>query len=275
MSKLIEVSGLGVEYSGVRALDDVSFDVNYGDFLAVVGPNGAGKSTLFSCILGLNTEYNGVVRIFGHDVRKSSASLKEVGYVPQSIRFERNFPLTVREVIRLGIWRDTKEERVDEIMQTFHIYDIRKKRIGELSGGQQQRVFIAKAMVNDPKLLILDEPTNGIDQASMTVFHDILKDLNSNHGVTILWSSHDLDAISALTNRVVCIAKKMYYCGPARQFFEDESFVCMRTGEAMSSCMPEYERPHMQNSVNSLMQKKRQQYEKPHIQKITDTSSST
>lgn len=233
MSKPIEISGLGVDYSGVTALEDVSFDVNEGDFLGIIGPNGAGKSTLFSCMLGLNTTYNGTVRIFGQDIRKSRDALKKLGYVPQQMHFERNFPVTVKEVIRMGLWHGINEARVDEVMRELWIHELGNKRIGELSGGQQQRVFIAKAIVNDPKLLIMDEPVTGIDQTSINLFYGILKDLNFNHGITIVWSSHDLDAVNLLASQIACLNKKLYFHGSADTFFEDEDLVRLHSEGSM------------------------------------------
>ena len=230
MSKPIEISGLDVQYPSVRALESVSFDVNEGDFLGIIGPNGAGKSTLFSCILGLHTKYDGTVRIFGEDIHKSRNALKKVGYVPQKMHFERNFPVTAKEVVRMGLWHGVDEDRIDKVMQDLWIHELGDRRIGELSGGQQQRVFIAKAIVNDPKLLIMDEPITGVDQSSINLFYSILKDLNSNHNITIVWSSHDLDAVDLLANQVVCLNKKLYFHGSTDAFFEDENMAHMYSG---------------------------------------------
>lgn len=251
MQRLVEISGLNVRYSGVHALDNVSFTVDDGDFLGVIGPNGAGKSTLFSCMLGINTNYTGIVKMFGQDVRKSKGALRNIGYVPQSMRFEKNFPITVREVIRLGMWHKTaNEDRIDEVMQELWIHELEKRRIGELSKGQQQRVFIAKAIVNDPKLLVLDEPVTGVDQASSTLFYGILKDLNSNHGITIVWSSHDLESVNMLANRIACIDQRMHFHGPAEQFFADEGLVRMHSEGSMHLHMKNH-RSHMGNKNHS------------------------
>lgn len=225
MPRPIEVSNLSVGYAGVPALENVSFEVDQGEFLGIIGPNGAGKSTLFACMLGLNTQYTGTIRIFGQDIHRSRSPLRKIGYVPQMVHFERNFPITVREVIRLGMWHGVREERVDEVMRELWIHEIADRRIGELSGGQQQRVFIAKAIVNDPLLLILDEPVTGIDQASMNLFYGILKDLNSNHGITIAWSSHDLDAIDMMSSHVACLNRTLHFHGAAKAFFSDEKLV--------------------------------------------------
>lgn len=227
MPRSIEISGLTVHHSNILALDDISFAVDAENFLGVIGPNGAGKSTLFSCLLGLNQNYDGTVRIFGEDIRKTKKPLKKVGYVPQTPHFEKNFPATVKEVIRMGMWHNVNEARIDEVMKDLWIYELADKRIGELSGGQQQRVFIAKAIVNNPKLLILDEPAVNVDLVSVNLFYDILKDLNSNHGITIVWSSHDLNAVHLLAHQVACLNQTLYFHGTAEQFFADEKLVKM------------------------------------------------
>ena len=152
--KVVEIKNLTVEYPGVRALDNVSFSVEQNDFLGIIGPNGAGKSTLFSCMLGLNTQYNGSIHFFGENIRVTKKYLRDVGYVPQKPIFEKNFPATVKEIVRMGLRQKSNEERVDKVLQDVWIHELSHKRIGELSGGQQQRVFIAKALVDDPKVLI-------------------------------------------------------------------------------------------------------------------------
>ena len=240
MPRPIEISGLSAGYSGVQALDNVSLEVEEGDFLGVIGPNGAGKSTLFSCILGIHTAYGGTIRVFGQDIRHSRSALRKIGYVPQVIHFERNFPITVREVIRLGMWHGVREERIDEVMQELWIHELEGSRIGELSGGQQQRVFIAKAIVNDPKLLVMDEPVTGIDQNSINLFYGILKDLNANHGITIVMSSHDLDAVGLLTNQIACLDKKMHFHGSSKEFFADEDLVRLHSEGPMHLHMQEH-----------------------------------
>lgn len=222
---VIEISNLTVSYPGVHVLDDVSLKVDEGDFHGIMGPNGAGKSTLFSCILGLNTEYTGSIKVFGKDIKKSKGVIRHLGYVPQETRFEKNFPATVREVIQLGMWHDTREERIDEVMHHLQIYEIADRRIGELSGGQLRRVFIAKAIVNNPKLLILDEPITGIDQSGINLFYDILKDLNSKHGITIIWTSHDPNVVKMMADHVTFLDKRLTFHGSTESFFADEELL--------------------------------------------------
>lgn len=170
MLKIVEIDHLTVKYPDMVALDDVSFSVDKGDFLGIIGPNGAGKSTLFASMLGLNTKYKGTIKFFGQDIRKSKDYLKQIGYVPQKPLFENNFPATVKDIVHMSLRDESNKNKIDEILQQLWIHELGDRRIGELSGGQQQRVFIAKALVNDPQILILDEPVTGIDQQSIELF---------------------------------------------------------------------------------------------------------
>ena len=237
MLSVVEIEHLTVQYPDVKALDDVSFTVKKGDFLGIIGPNGAGKSTLFASMLGLHTKYKGTIKFFGKDIRKSKDYLKEIGYVPQKPIFEKNFPATVNDVVRMGLRKESDANRIDEILQQLWIHELSKKRIGELSGGQQQRVFIAKALVNNPKLLILDEPVTGIDQQSIDLFYSILRELNSKQKITIIWSSHDLDAVNQLANHVACLNRTLFFHGESDEFFENDELVKQYSEASMQEHM--------------------------------------
>ncbi len=237
MLKVVEIDHLTIEYPDVKAIDDVSFTVNQGDFLGIIGPNGAGKSTLFASMLSLNTKYKGTIKFFGTDIRKSKNYLKEIGYVPQKPIFEKNFPATVNDVVKMGLQKESDENKIDEILQQLWIHELSEKRIGELSGGQQQRVFIAKALVNNPKVLILDEPVTGIDQQSIDLFYSILKELNSKQNITIIWSSHDLDAVNKLANHVACLNRTLFFHGESDDFFENDELVKQYSEASMQEHM--------------------------------------
>ncbi|MEK6831974.1 MAG: metal ABC transporter ATP-binding protein [Thermoproteota archaeon] len=237
MLKVVEIDHLTIEYPDVKAIDDVSFTVNQGDFLGIIGPNGAGKSTLFAAMLGLNAKYKGTIKFFGTDIRKSKNYLKEIGYVPQKPIFEKNFPATVNDVVKMGLQKESDENKVDEILQQLWIHELSEKRIGELSGGQQQRVFIAKALVNNPKVLILDEPVTGIDQQSIDLFYSILKELNSKQNITIIWSSHDLDAVNKLANHVACLNRTLFFHGESDDFFSNDDLVKQYSEASMQEHM--------------------------------------
>lgn len=237
MLKIVEIEHLTIEYPDVKAIDDVSFTVNQGDFLGIIGPNGAGKSTLFASMLSLNTKYKGTIKFFGIDIRKSKNYLKEIGYVPQKPIFEKNFPATVNDVVKMGLHKESDENKIDEILQQLWIHELSERRIGELSGGQQQRVFIAKALVNNPKVLILDEPVTGIDQQSIDLFYSILKELNSKQNITIIWSSHDLDAVNQLANHVACLNRTLFFHGESDEFFNNDDLVKQYSEASMQEHM--------------------------------------
>lgn len=233
MRPVARVDGLTVSYPGVRALDGVSFSVDGGDILGIIGPNGAGKSTLFACMLGLIGSYGGRIEFFGRDVRESRAYLRDVGYVPQRPAFESNFPATVREVVRMGARRGLGEGAVDRALQDVWMHELAGRRIGELSGGQLQRVFIAKALVNGPRVMILDEPVTGVDHRSSELFYGILQDLNRRKGMAIIWSSHDMDAISRLATKVACLNRTLAFHVSADEFRDDEALARQYTEASM------------------------------------------
>ena len=237
MLKVVEIEHLTIQYPDVKAIDDVSFTINQDDFLGIIGPNGAGKSTLFAAMLGLNTKYKGTIKFFGTDIRKSKNYLKEIGYVPQKPIFEKNFPATVNDVVKMGLQKESDENKIDEILQQLWIHELSERRIGELSSGQQQRVFIAKALVNSPKVLILDEPVTGIDQQSIDLFYSILKELNSKQNITIIWSSHDLDAVNKLANHVACLNRTLFFHGESDDFFKNDDLVKQYSEASMQKHM--------------------------------------
>jgi zinc transport system ATP-binding protein len=221
--QIVKVSSVSFEYGSEKILDDISFSVNEGDFLGIIGPNGAGKTTLFFCMLGLIDGYTGEIKIFGEDIRRNKKILKQIGYIPQRKSIDRRFPLTIKELVSLSITNKSYVDNVDKVLRYVDLYDNRNKIIGQLSGGQQQRVLIAKALVNNPKMLMLDEPTNELDQTSQDNFYLLLKQLNDEEKITIIWTSHDLDAVNRLSNKISCINKKMFYHGTKDDFFSNDN----------------------------------------------------
>lgn len=220
------MEGVSYDYGQGLALDKISFAVDEGDLLGIIGPNGAGKTTLFSCMLGLIEDYSGTITVFGNDIRKDRRALRETGYVPQKKSIEQNFPATVEEVVSFGaVAKKPTKQEISTALETVGMSAFRDRRIGELSGGQQQRVLIAKALVNRPRLIILDEPVTGIDQETQNRFYALIKKLNQENKITIIWSSHDLDAIEKLANKVACINRSMFFHGQAGDFFGDEEMV--------------------------------------------------
>ena len=239
--KLVEIENLTVNYDGILALDKVSLSIEEKDFLGIIGPNGAGKTTLFSCMLGLLSNYQGEIRFFGTNIRKSKQYLHQIGYVPQKPIFEKNFPATVEEVVGMGLTKNQKEETIDKVLQKVWLHELSHRRIGDLSGGQQQRVFIAKALANDPQILILDEPVAGIDSQSKDLFYQILLDLNKKDNITIIWSSHDLDAVAKLATKVACLNRTLFFHGISEEFFHDENLLKMYSESSMQMHMHHHE----------------------------------
>jgi zinc transport system ATP-binding protein len=237
--KVAVVKNLTYTYSShLVVLDNISFVVNEGDLLGIVGPNGAGKTTLFSCMLGLFEDYRGEISIFDQDIRKNKKVLRQVGYIPQKNSIDQNFPATVQEIVSLGIiGKKNSHDKIISAIETVDLSGQIDKRIGELSGGQQQKVLIAKALVNDPKLLILDEPTTSIDQDTQDKFYALLKKLNQKNKISIIWASHDLDAVSKLANKVACINRSMFFHGDAHEFFENDELLKTYSESAMQAHM--------------------------------------
>lgn len=243
--QVVEIDRLSYAYSGSLVLDDISFTINEGDLLGMIGPNGAGKTTLFSCMLGLLGGYRGTIRIFGQDIKKDTKVFKIIGYIPQRKTIDRNFPATVEEIVSLGITTGRiVSEKINLALDTVGLFDQKERRVGELSGGQQQRVLIAKAIVNDPKLLILDEPATGIDLETQNKFYALLKKLNQEKKITIIWASHDLDAVNRLASSVACINRSMFFHGKAHDFFSDPDKVKAYSESSMQAHMHMHDHDH-------------------------------
>jgi zinc transport system ATP-binding protein len=225
-------------------LDDISFSVNQGDLLGVIGPNGAGKTTLFSCMLGLLKDYRGEIRIFDQDTKRNNFILQTIGYIPQQKSIEQGFPATVQEIVSLGMIgkKNISKEKVATALKMVDLSGQDNKRIGELSGGQQQRVLIAKALVNEPKLLLLDEPTTSVDVETQNKFYTLVKNLNQKNNITIIWASHDLDAVNKIANKVMCLNRSMFFHGDTSEFFGSDELIRMYSESSMQL--------HMQSHSN-------------------------
>ena len=221
---LVDIEKLSVDHSGIKALEDISFGIAEGDFLGIIGPNGAGKSTLFRCMLGLHTQYDGTIRFFGQNIKDSKKHLSQIGFVPQKPVIDKNFPATVREIISMS-QNSNDSKKVEEVLQKVWMHELADRRIGDLSIGQQQRIFIAKALVNSPRILILDEPVIGLDVYNQDLFFQILSELNTKEKISIIWSSHDLDAVERLANKVACLNKTLFFHGISQEFFSDDEML--------------------------------------------------
>ena len=242
--QVVEIDRLSYAYAGNLVLDNISFSIKEGDLLGMIGPNGAGKTTLFSCMLGLISDYTGTIKLFGQDIRKNSDALKSIGYIQQKKTIEQNFPATVEEIVSLGFSGKVSRDKIAAALQTVGMVEQKERRIGELSGGQQQRVLIAKAIVNDPKLLILDEPATGIDLETQNKFYALLKKLNQENKITIIWASHDLDAVNRLASSVACINRSMFFHGKTHEFFENPDLLKVYSESSMQAHMHLHDHDH-------------------------------
>jgi zinc transport system ATP-binding protein len=197
--------------------------VRKGDFLGVIGPNGAGKTTLLNVFLGLLRPTRETVSLFGGPV--SSAGLRRVDYVPQkSLSVDRGFPSTVYETVVMGraskmgpFHRFSHEDvdRAEEAMRLLGIHDLKNRKMGQLSGGQFQRVIFAKALVGEPELLVLDEPTSGVDTPTRTEIYKTLEELNGQRGITVVLSTHDIGVVKRLAGRAAFLRGSLLYDGPS------------------------------------------------------------
>lgn len=200
----IQVTNLTFGYDYRTVLKDLSFKLNSGDFLAVVGNNGCGKSTLIKCILGINKVSPNQIRLDDVDIT-SYSNFINIGYVPQKFDdFNYEFPITVNEILTASNIKNISEDKMLELLDKIGILELQNENINNLSGGQLQRVFIVRSLMNEPKLLILDEPTVGVDRINVDAFYKTLNELNKE-GITIILISHNINEASANFTHVLSI----------------------------------------------------------------------
>lgn len=215
MKNILEVKNLSFEYYDGVVLRDVSFSLEKGDFLGIIGANGTGKSTLLKLILGLLPCRAGQIKLFKTD-RAEFSEPSKIGYVSQkSNSFNSDFPATVREVVAANLYsqigflrRAGKKHReiCKEAIAAVGLEGCEDRQIGKLSGGQQQRAFIARTLVNNPELIILDEPTVGVDAPSVEVITKIITDLNKR-GITVIMTNHDTHSLISLANKLLVLSE--------------------------------------------------------------------
>ncbi|PFO03694.1 zinc ABC transporter ATP-binding protein [Bacillus sp. AFS076308] len=227
MQAIIEIKHLSYRYEKESVLEDISITIPDGSFLAIVGPNGSGKSTLLKLVLGLLRLQRGDIFLFGQEISKFK-DWQKIGYVSQKANsFNTGFPATVFEVVSSGLtkklglftfFKKEHKEKVIEALEAVGMAEFSQRNIGELSGGQQQRVFIARALVSEPNLLILDEPTVGVDAENVHSFYEMLGDLNTSRGITLLLVTHDIGTISDKVTHVACLNKHLHFHGDTEEF---------------------------------------------------------
>ncbi|MBM3296171.1 MAG: ABC transporter ATP-binding protein [Candidatus Aminicenantes bacterium] len=230
---LVSVRGVSFSYGPRAVLESVTFDILAGDFLAVLGPNGSGKTTLLKLILGLLEPRRGRVLIKGlppEDCPDKSL----IGYIPQkAAHVDPYFPASVAETVAMAYrppsrplfgGRAGARLAVERALGLVGLLDEKTRRIGSLSGGQQQRVFIARALVNRPYLLLLDEPTTGVDREHQEHFYDMLGRFNRSEGITIVLVTHDIGVVDRHVDKVACLNQRLTYHGSHGEFCRSDAF---------------------------------------------------
>lgn len=229
---LIEIQNVSYDYGYGDVLKDVSFPIKSHDFLAIIGPNGSGKTTLLKIILGLLKPRTGEVKIMGKTIEEFT-DWKRIGYVPQkATHIDSLFPVSVKEVVAMGIQSSRgfshriREEDggISRALQQVGMEEHKNRRIGNLSAGQQQRVFIARALANHPKILMLDEPTTGVDAKTQEHFYDMLHRLNREEGITIVLITHEVGIINKHVAQVACLNQTLVYHGSHDEFCRSDEF---------------------------------------------------
>ncbi len=213
MDALIKIENLSAGYDKTPVLWDVNLEIFENDFLGVIGPNGGGKTTLLKVILGLLAPMKGRL-IFRSDINKRK---KPIGYLPQVKHIDRSFPITVFEVVRSGSLMVSSEkqkasetkDRVEHLLKEMGVANIRNKAIGELSGGQMQRVFLCRALLSEPKILLLDEPDTFVDNRFEGELYERLRQLNKHMAIILV--SHDVGTISSYVKTIACINGELHY----------------------------------------------------------------
>lgn len=234
--ELIRVEEVSFQYDSISVLEEVSFSIAQGDFVAILGPNGSGKTTLVKLILGLFRPTRGRVLLMGKSIEEFNAWSK-IGYVPQkATHIDPFFPASAREVVAMafasghpmaGGGKKEEDEAVALALERVGMAAFRNRPIGSLSGGQQQRVIIARAIVNAPELLFLDEPTAGVDAATQGLFYEMLHRLNEDQRITIILVTHDIGIVNKHVTKVACLNQRLVFHGSHADFCQSEAFKTM------------------------------------------------
>ena len=215
--EVVKLEDVWVFYDGMPALEGVNLSINQDDFLGIIGPNGGGKTTLLKVILGLVKPSRGKVKVLGTSPDRGRRS---VGYVSQYSLFDRDFPISVWDVVlmgrleRAGLFKRYGEgDRTAAVqtLQTVGMLDLKDQQIGKLSGGQLQRVFIARALLTEPRLLLLDEPMASVDTVMQTEFYELLERLKQRMAIVLV--SHDIGAVSVYVDKIACLNHQLFYHG--------------------------------------------------------------
>jgi zinc transport system ATP-binding protein len=227
----VKVSGVNVIYGDLTIIEDINLTVKKNEILSIVGPNGSGKTTLLKTILGSVKPASGKVEIFGKtpdQVRGQGV----IGYLPQESGRYINFPASVFDIASMGRYSAKKvlerlspeeKDSIDKSLDMVEMLDKKKERFAHLSGGQKQRVIIARALSVKPKILLLDEPSTGLDAIAHDNFYIMLKKIRDTEGITVIMVSHDIGSVSSVVDNIACIKKKLHYHGTPHDCTRDRS----------------------------------------------------
>lgn len=226
MKKILEIKNLNAGYDDNVVLKNINFQVHERDFIGIIGPNGGGKTSLVKTILGVIKPISGEIQYFFPG--KSKDFRKFIAYLPQQSQIDKKFPISVRDVVLSGLtsgkslfFRFTSQDkkRADELIEKSGLSSISGNPVGELSGGQLQRVFLARAVISNPILLILDEPSTYVDNRSEFELYETLKELNKE--IAILLVSHDIGTISSYIKTIACVNLNLHY-HPSNEITSEE-----------------------------------------------------
>lgn len=223
----LSVQGLTVDLFGNRVVDNISFDVPTGSTIAIIGPNGAGKSVMLRAILRLIPKTSGRVEIFGIDHKDYHKVASQVSYIPQRFSFDDQFPLTVEGLFTLKSGRPIgmtagERTRMEELLELVGMQAFRHRRLPQLSGGQLQRVLIAYSLVDHPKLLILDEPSAGIDAQGQDTIYVLLQRIQQEEKLTMILVSHELEVVMQYADQVICLNQRLLCAGVPGKVLTDK-----------------------------------------------------
>jgi len=215
---VVRVAGVSVAREGHLVLEDISFEVAPGAFVGVIGPNGAGKTTLLRAVLGLVPLAAGGIEVLGRSASERASAGNGIGYVPQRHAFPADFPAHALDVVRLGRLhrregRSAERRAAEEALARAGIAELAARPVGRLSGGEQRRVTLAQALCASSKLLILDEPTVGLDLPAEQEFYALVRRLQAELGLAVIAVSHDLLALAGAAEQLVCINRRMHVHG--------------------------------------------------------------
>jgi zinc transport system ATP-binding protein len=228
----VEAHHLSLAYGPNTILENVSFAIPEGTYVGIVGPNGGGKTTLLRMIMGLLKPDTGSIAVFGKSPLESRKG-GSIGYVPQKItQMDYSFPATVKEIVRsgrtpkvgIGRWLASADHQaVESALELTKITHLQERLIGTLSGGERQKVFIARSLAAESKLLILDEPTTGVDVSAQEQFYILLKKLNRDLGITILFVSHDIEMMTKEVSFILALNQKLLCHCSSHEFLSDKT----------------------------------------------------